>query len=147
MDTRVGCYAWIERDGSVLLTYWSVPPFAPGMRHQGWTLPGGGMEPGEQTHETAVREVAEETGYEVEIEGLVGVDSLHRAAEQRPDGGTLPWHNLRIIYRARIVGGEFAVEVDGTTADAGWFTRDQIAGLDRVGLVDVALRLVGDPIT
>lgn len=130
----------------MLLTYWSVPPTLPGLRHQGWTLPGGGMETGEQVCETVVREVAEETGYQVEVGAYVGIDSRHRSAERRPDGGERPLHHLRIIYRARIVGGQFAVEVGGTTADAAWFPRHQIAELDRVSLVDIALRLVGDPL-
>src|SRR5690606_25988513 len=45
-DTRVGCYAWIERDGHVLLPHWRERD-AGGRDHAGWTLPGGGMEHGE----------------------------------------------------------------------------------------------------
>jgi 8-oxo-dGTP pyrophosphatase MutT (NUDIX family) len=37
-----------------------------------WALPKGTPDPGESLEETALREVAEETGLEVEIEGKVG---------------------------------------------------------------------------
>ena len=35
-----------------------------------WGLPGGGIEPGESVYETALREVKEETGLDIEITGL-----------------------------------------------------------------------------
>ena len=38
-----------------------------------WALPGGGMDLGESIAETAVREVKEETGIDVEVTGLVGI--------------------------------------------------------------------------
>src|SRR6478609_2874543 len=41
-----------------------------------WALPGGGMELGESILDTAVREVKEETGLDVEVTGLIGVDLL-----------------------------------------------------------------------
>jgi 8-oxo-dGTP pyrophosphatase MutT (NUDIX family) len=37
-----------------------------------WVVPGGGMDPGESEAQTAVREVAEETGFTLSIEELVG---------------------------------------------------------------------------
>lgn len=38
-----------------------------------WSIPGGAMEPGESARQAAVRETQEETGYDVEITGLVGI--------------------------------------------------------------------------
>lgn len=40
-----------------------------------WGLPGGGIEPGESVLEAAIREVKEETGLVVKINGLIGVYS------------------------------------------------------------------------
>lgn len=143
MDTRVGCYGWIELDGKVLLTYWTMPDNEYGARGEGWTLPGGGMEVGESTEQTVVRELAEETGYVVEVGRLLGTDSFYRPPSQRYDRGQRYLHSLRVVYLARIVGGEFAVEEEGSTTDAGWFTPTEIARLDRVSLVDAGLRMAG----
>ncbi|MGD7704844.1 NUDIX hydrolase [Microlunatus sp. Y2014] len=140
MDTRVGSYVWIVQDDRVLLTHFrSGHPRAAA----GWTLPGGGMEPGEQVTQTALREVAEETGYVAELDELLGFNSLHRSAADNWLGTGRPYHFLQIIHRAHIVGGSFEVEIDGSTDDAGWFTRDELADLDRVSLTDAALRLAG----
>ncbi|CAM5344166.1 hypothetical protein SHIRM173S_12882 [Streptomyces hirsutus] len=38
-------------------------------------LPGGGMEHGEDPYDTVRREVEEETGYRIEVTGLLGVNS------------------------------------------------------------------------
>src|SRR5256886_17637247 len=46
-----------------------------------WNLPGGGMEVGETVDEALRREVAEETGLEVEVEQLVGVYSKPQKQE------------------------------------------------------------------
>lgn len=40
-----------------------------------WSVPGGGIEPGERLDQAAVREVREETGLEVEPVALIGVYS------------------------------------------------------------------------
>ena len=49
-----------------------------------WSLPGGGIEPGETWQEAAVRETFEETGYRVRVERLVG----EYLRPQLPGGGS-----------------------------------------------------------
>lgn len=60
----------VVSDGEVLLIN-DTDPFLPGTSWH--TLPGGGIEPGEQPHQAAARELAEEVGLEVdELVGPIG---------------------------------------------------------------------------
>lgn len=137
MDLRVGAYAVITDDRDrILLSRW-IGGAAPR-----WTVPGGGMDPGEHPEETCIREVREETGYAVELGDLLGVDSLVIPSSRRLTG-TGDLQALRIVYRATIVGGDLTFEVDGSTDCAEWVPRDEVASLDRLSLVDVALRMAG----
>lgn len=135
-DTRIGAYGLVFDRGKVLLTHWR-----PNMGTPGWTLPGGGLEAGEDPATAAVREVYEETGFHVRLERLLGLDSFHIAAGQRLDGEPRDLHSLRVIYAATITGGELRREVGGSTDDVGWFAVDEVARLSRVGLVDAALEM------
>jgi hypothetical protein len=54
-----------------------------------------------------------------------------------------PLHALRILYRARITGGRLRDEKNGSTDRAEWFTLAQVRTLQRVKLVDIAIRFAG----
>ncbi|MDN5725747.1 MAG: DNA mismatch repair protein MutT, partial [Propionibacteriales bacterium] len=86
-------------------------------------------------------EVTEETGYEVALDGMLGFHSIHRPPEENWLETGRSYHFLQVIHRAHIIGGALAVERDGTSDDAAWFTRDQVHDLDRVELTDAALAL------
>ncbi|MDX2679487.1 NUDIX hydrolase [Streptomyces sp. NY05-11A] len=133
---RVAAYAVCVRDGQVLLARSPAPDGTPE-----WVLPGGGMEHGEDPLDTVVRELDEESGYRVEVTGLLGMDSSRRVLRREGLRGPRDHHGLRIVYEARIVGGELRYEVNGSTDLAAWHDLDAVADLARVRLVDVALRL------
>lgn len=134
MDLRVAAYGVITDDaGRVLLARWNPGLFAK------WTLPGGGMDPGEHPEATARREVFEETGYQIEIDELLGVDSLVIPGHDRLIPADEPVQGLRIVYRARVVGGELTFEADGSTDMAAWVDPAEISALERVSLIDFAL--------
>ncbi|WAC67019.1 NUDIX domain-containing protein [Agrococcus sp. SL85] len=139
MRMRVAAYALITRgEGDareVLLPHWNEAGMS------GWTLPGGGIDAGEHPADGAVREVREETGYDVRLTGLLGVDSAVVPTSSRGDA----MQALRILYRAEVIGGELAVEVDGTTDDVAWHRLDEVAALRRVHAVDWALGHLDDP--
>ncbi len=49
--------------------------------------------------------------------------------------------SVRVLFEARIVGGELTHEVDGTTDEARWIPLDEVATLHRVDLIDTAIEL------
>ncbi|WP_329339172.1 NUDIX hydrolase [Streptomyces sp. NBC_00663] len=132
---RVAAYAMCVRDERLLLARWIGDDGRPE-----WTLPGGGMEHGEDPYDTVLREVAEETGYTVEITGLLGVDSI-RLTQARRWGRSIDRQGLRLVYEARVTGGELRPEVGGSTDMAAWHPLAEVPALNRVALVDVGLAL------
>jgi 8-oxo-dGTP pyrophosphatase MutT (NUDIX family) len=77
-----------------------------------WALPGGGMEMGDSLPGTAVREVKEETGLDVEITGLVGTYTDPRHIIAYTDGEVRRQFN--VCFTARVTGGELAISDEST---------------------------------
>ncbi|PWI18390.1 NUDIX hydrolase [Streptomyces sp. Act143] len=132
---RVAAYAVCVRDDHLLLARW-----IDGSGEPEWTLPGGGMEHGEDPYDTVLREVTEETGYTVEITGLLGVNSIRRT-QRRSWGRSIAHQGLRLVYEGRVTGGELRPEIGGSTDLAAWHPLTEVPALNRVGLVDVGLAL------
>lgn len=139
MDLRVAAYAVVfEKERGLLLAHWNQG------KHAAWTLPGGGLESGEDPEDAARREVYEETGFHVELDGLLGIHSRVIPARDRvTSDATEPLHTLRIIYRARITAGRLRDEVNGSTDRADWFPLDAVPELQRVKLVEIGLEMAG----
>lgn len=68
-----------------------------------WSIPGGGLEPGESVRQATAREVMEETGIACEVTGLIGIysDPNHVAAY---DDGEVR-QEFSICFIARMLGG------------------------------------------
>jgi 8-oxo-dGTP diphosphatase len=137
-DTRLAAYAVIvdERE-QILLALWNEGPVPK------WTLPGGGVELHETVEEAAVRELREETGYDVQLGRLLGVDSWVIPTEERLYPTDRPLKSVRVLFEGRVVGGELTHEQDGTTDEARWIPLGDVPDLPHVRIVATALRLLG----
>lgn len=136
-NLRVAAYGICVEEGRILLArfIWGRTPQ--------WTLPGGGLEHGEDPVDGALRELTEETGYTGRVVRLLGVHSLH--IPERDWGGEIVDHqSLRIIYEVERTGGELRYEVDNSTDRAEWFPLEDVPALERVPLVDVGLEMWRD---
>ncbi|MEU7908720.1 NUDIX domain-containing protein [Actinoplanes sp. NPDC049118] len=131
---RIGAYGVCRDDtGRVLLARNSGLSSFPGL----WTLPGGGVEQGEDPDDTVVREFAEETGLSVRVAGLRSVTSdVFRLPH------TSTWeHTDRIIYDVERVGGSLRDEAAGTTEAVDWVVPE------RLPLMPFTARVLGLPDT
>jgi 8-oxo-dGTP pyrophosphatase MutT (NUDIX family) len=101
-----------------------------------WTLPKGAQEPGETVTETALREVREETGLEVELIGPL--DTIDYWFVWAPE--QTRYHKFVHYFLMRAVGGDFAGH-DSEMEEADWFTleraRRQMAFANERKLLDL----------
>jgi 8-oxo-dGTP diphosphatase len=113
---RLAAYALVRRGDEVLLTRNSVRGPRPGV----WTLPGGGVDHGENPTDAVVREVAEETGLAAHVEVLLGVHDEHFTGTA-PTGVEEDFHGVHLVFAATVGPGDPVVhERDGTTDAAAW---------------------------
>ncbi len=115
---RVAAYAVILRDDHILLSRLAKRLTSKEL----WTLPGGGLEHGEDPRDAVVREVHEETGLDVRIGETAHVYSFHQRNTWR-QGRRADAHALRIVYDGWVPLDSpepHVVEVDGSTMEAAW---------------------------
>ena len=113
---------------------------SPDGKRRHWTLPGGKVEHAEDPYDAVVREVAEETGYAVAVERLLGVDSRSRRASWVGRwGGEL--HSVGVFYAVAVTGGELRNEIGGSTDLAAWFPTSEVESLERAVIVDIGLAM------
>ena len=110
------------RGDEVLLIRRANPP-----RQGEWSLPGGRIEWGERAADAALRELAQETGVEAALTGLVDV----------VDGLFGDRHYLLVDYAARWVSGEPRAGDDAT--EARFHPLAEVAGL---GLWSETVRII-----
>ena len=90
-----------------------------------WALPGGAMDIGERLAESAVREVKEETGFDVRIERIVGIYSDPGHVFAYDDGEVR--QEFSICLACAITGGSLRVSSESTAVE--FFTFEEAAAL------------------
>jgi 8-oxo-dGTP diphosphatase len=115
---RVAAYAVILSGERILLSRLSPNVTSEEL----WTLPGGGLDHGEDPRDAVVREVREETGLDAAIGETARVYSAHLPGVWR-DGRRVDAHALRIVYDGWVPVDSpepRVLEVDGSTVEAAW---------------------------
>jgi 8-oxo-dGTP diphosphatase len=115
---RLAAYAVIVRGDRILLSRLSERV----TRNELWTLPGGGVDHGEDPRTAVVREVYEETGLHAEIGLMARVFSMHLEDTWRR-GRRVDAHSVRIVYDGWVAADApepQVMEIDGSTSDAAW---------------------------
>ena len=119
-----------SREGIVLIRRGSEP-------FEGrWALPGGFVDVGETVEQAAAREVAEETGLNIELARLVGVYS---DPERDPRG-----HNVSVAFLARVLSGELSAATDASEVSTLDPSTVELA-FDHRKIVEDALSLESNP--
>ena len=133
---RPAAYAVLRDGDDVLLTR---------LRDSGrmWTLPGGGIDHGEDPVAALTREVYEETGLDLTPGRLVAVSSKHFTGHA-PNGRLEDFHAIRLVYDGTVPRGEPRVtEVDGSTEAVAWVPLRDVGGLRLADVVAEGLAATG----
>ncbi len=130
---RVSAYGLLRRDDKMLLCRLSK---SVGINPGFWTLPGGGLNFGEDPEDAVVREFHEETGLAVKVIKLVAVDSL---CDNLPGWSTM--HSIRIMYKVQYLSGDLQNETSGSTDLCAWHTHEQTQALTLVELAKQGISL------
>lgn len=116
MDVHVVCGALIEKDGKILLVQ-EGKKSAYGL----WNVPAGKLDPPESLIDCAIREIKEETGFDVNLDGLIGVYQYFAAVKNAM--------TIRFQFKASIISGTLKAQ-EGEILDAKWFTPKEILAMD-----------------
>ncbi len=106
----------IEQDGRIALIRRGVEP-GKGL----WGLPAGYVEADESVEEAAIREAREESGLEIELDGLMGVYSFGHDVSSR---------GVLILYAAHVVRGTLRAGDDAV--EVAWFTPESLPPDDQI---------------
>ena len=117
------CALCLDAAGRVLLTRRAWEPHA-GM----WDLPGGFLHEDEDPLDALRRELAEETGLEIEPTEWFGAFVVRYG--DGPDARTV----LNLVWLARVVSGEEHAADD--VSELRWFTREELPPLDEIPMAE-----------
>ncbi|MBI2354170.1 MAG: NUDIX hydrolase [Deltaproteobacteria bacterium] len=105
----------VDGDERVLLTRRSIQPF-----QDMWVMPGGKIDLGEPIMEALKREVHEEVGLEIEVEGLIDVFEHLTPGEDN-------YHFVILYYRCRPLFCDITHN-EAEVAEVAWVPRRDLAG-------------------
>jgi 8-oxo-dGTP diphosphatase len=89
-----------------------------------WSIPGGAQELGETVSEAAIREISEETGLVIKLEGLVDVVDV--ISKDREDH--IEFHYTLVDFYASWVSGEAVADDD--VSDVKWVSLEELQNID-----------------
>ncbi len=106
LNADVGTFGWVTNEvGHVLLVHQAYG-------YKAWALPGGELEVGETPVDAVTREVKEETGYEVAVDGLVAMYGRRQ--------------HIGVYFACSVTGGEARQTFDTEVANIGWFPPNEL---------------------
>lgn len=119
----------IVTDGASVLLLADTDPGIPGSRW--WTTPGGGIDPGESPRETAVRELAEETGLRIVADDLIGPVAVREAVYGYSDQilSQREWYFVFFTERFEVENTALTEDEKITLAGHDWLPLDGLGGL------------------
>ncbi len=136
---RLAAYGLLVVEQHLLLT--RIADGYPGAGR--WTLPGGGLDHGEDPRDATRREIHEETGLDAAVGSLIEVRSHRFDPAESVSGDDL--HSIQLLFEAAVDerGTPRVVEVEGSTAEARWIPAVDLADLELVPLAEHGARLSG----
>ena len=86
----------------------------------GWTLPGGWCDTGMTASQNVVREVWEESGYEVKVTRLLALYDRDTQGHTPP----YPFNIYKLFFLCELTGGE--AKTSNETSEVAWFAKDEL---------------------
>jgi len=115
----IGVRVLVEKDNKVLLIKRGKESSS-GLDIGTWATPGGSLELNEKLEQGAIREVKEETGYDIEVINFIGVGEVVSDTK----------HFVNLFFLAKIVGGELKASTDAQ--DAKWINKSDLLKVENL---------------
>ena len=110
LDPKIAAVVLVSMNGKLVLMRRGVEP---AIGH--WSFPGGYVDRGEVVEDAAIREVREETGLDVQLDGLVGLYSKRDSPV------------VLAVYSASVIGGSLQPGIEAQ--EVGWFSPEELPPL------------------